>query len=195
MMIFMENEQKFKISLTGGDMAITDKEISSEMGARIIQILFGLPANIPTVTHTATVVENGGTQIVRTNTDVAGVDAKQFMASKQPKSDMERITCLAYYLNHNRGTNTFKTVELTHLNTEAAQPRFSNASVTARNAVAQQYLAPAGGGKKQITQRGEALVDALPDRSAVIDALEKNPMHGRKKTSAKKPKEIKAKKK
>jgi hypothetical protein len=190
----MSKEEIFKISLTGGEMTVKDKEITQETAARIIQLLYGgstasataIPAGIP-VTAVA--------QYGRNNLDSSGMDAKQFMAIKQPKSDIEKITCLAYYLTKNRGTATFKTVELTHLNQEAAQAKLSNASFTARNAVGQNYLALAGGGKKQITTRGEALVEALPDRSAVQEALEKNPMQGRKKPSAKKAKGGKSKKK
>src|SRR6516164_5632568 len=48
----------------------------------------------------------------------------------------------------------------------------ANISATARNAVAQGLLASAGGGQKQITERGEAVVGALPDRDKVKAALE-----------------------
>jgi len=98
----------------------------------------------------------------------AGFTPKQFMAQKKPKTDAERITCLAYYLTNYRQTPHFKTRELTNLNTkEAAGTPFSNAAVAANNAIRDQYLSPAGGGKKQITVRGEAVVEALPDREKV----------------------------
>ena len=102
---------------------------------------------------------------------------KAFLAQKRPTTDVERIACLAYYLTHGRNTPQFKTRDLTKLNKEAAQPNFTNAALTARNATKPSlYLAQAGGGRKQITTRGEALVDALPDRDRVKVALEANPL-------------------
>jgi len=93
--------------------------------------------------------------------------AKNFIAQKYPKTNVERVTCLAYYLTHYKGTPQFKTKELRALNTEAAQPKFSNAAVAVMNAAGSKYLSPAGGGKKQITVLGEKLVDTLPGRELV----------------------------
>ena len=45
---------------------------------------------------------------------------KEFLFQKQPKTDVERVACLAYYLTHYRGTPHFKTVDISKLNTEAA---------------------------------------------------------------------------
>lgn len=119
----------------------------------------------------------------------AGLTAKQFMAQKKPKTDAERITCLAYYLTNYRQTPHFKTRELTDLNTkEAAGTPFSNAAVAVSNATRDQYLSPAGSGKKQITVRGEAVVDALPDREKVTAALAENPARRRKPSKAKRRK-------
>lgn len=101
---------------------------------------------------------------------------KQFLASKAPQTDVERIAVLAYFLTHARDTPHFVTKELSDLNTEAAGPRFSNASYAASNATKKSgLLAAALGGKKQITARGEALVEALPDRQAVTAALDAIP--------------------
>ena len=99
---------------------------------------------------------------------------KAFMSSKRPATDMERVTCLGYFLTHYRETNAFKTRELTKLNTEAAGPKLSNFLATARNAVSHGYLAVAGSGRKQITERGEAVVSALPDRDKVLAALKEH---------------------
>lgn len=52
--------------------------------------------------------------------------------------------------------------------------------MAARNAVQQEYLSLAGGAKKQITARGDALVDALPDRNLVKDALGRMPARKRR---------------
>ena len=98
---------------------------------------------------------------------------KAFLAHKAPKTDMERIAVLAYYLTHGRNTLYFTTKELNDLNTDAAGPRFSNAAYSASNAMKKSgFLTAAPGGKRQITSRGEALVSALPDRDAAKTALE-----------------------
>ncbi len=96
------------------------------------------------------------------------------------------MTCLGYYLTHYKKTAQFKAKSLVALNSEAAQPPFSNASVAVDNASKSQYLTQAGGGDKQITARGEALVEALPDRGAVKSALEANPLVRRHKKRSKK---------
>jgi hypothetical protein len=109
-----------------------------------------------------------------------GLAPKPFMAQKKPKTDAERMTCLAYFLTHNRATPQFKTRELTKLNEDAAGSPFSNPAVAVSNAVKEQYLAPAASGKKQITVRGEALVLALPDREKVNAALEEHRVRRRR---------------
>lgn len=116
--------------------------------------------------------------------DVTAMTPKEFMALKKPTTDVERIACLAYYLHHGRDTAHFKTKDLTALNTEAAGLRFSNASQAANNALTQNgYLAQAGKGNRQIAPRGEALVEALPDREAVTAALAEHPKRARRKRS------------
>ena len=114
----------------------------------------------------------------------AGMTPKQFLGT-----DAERITCLAYFMTHQRSSAQFKTKELVDLNKEAAGSQFSNAAVAVSNATRDHYLAPAGGGAKQITVRGEAIVEALPDREKVRAAQEDNPARRRK---ASKPKRRKA---
>ena len=175
----MTKEQKIILTLKGGSVSINELEISQDTAAKIVRLVMPLGSDAPLVT------EDGGGVIPRVANNLTdGISAKQFMTVKRPKSDMERITCLAYYLNHHKGVGTFKTTDLTHLNVEAAQPKLSNPSATARNAVDQQYLAPAGGGKKQITPRGEALVDALPDRGAVKEAMDLIPLRTKKRKAA-----------
>lgn len=112
---------------------------------------------------------------------------KQFMAQKKPKTDAERITCLGYYLTHQRKIDKFKTKDLTDLNKEAAGAPFSNAAVAVSNAARDLYFAPAGGGLKQITTRGEAVVEALPDRERVKAALEEQPARKRKVSKNRRP--------
>jgi hypothetical protein len=92
------------------------------------------------------------------------ISPKQFLLSKEPKTDVERVACLAYYLTHYRETPHFKTLDISKLNTEAAQLKFSNATVSVDNAAKSGYLVPAVKGLKQISALGEQFVLALPDR-------------------------------
>jgi hypothetical protein len=92
------------------------------------------------------------------------ISSKQFMLEKQPKTDVEKVVCLAYYLTHYRDTPHFKTLDISKLNTEAAQVKFSNPSVALENAAKMNYLVPATKGNKQISALGEQFVQALPDR-------------------------------
>jgi len=132
-------------------------------------------------------VPASGARVTPTTT-VGGVDAgspngtgdlgtpKQFLALKAPETDVERVTVLGYYLTYARENPHFKTKELSELNVEAAGPRLSNASYAASNAQKKMgYLASGPGGTKQITARGEALVENLPDRAAAKAAVEALP--------------------
>jgi hypothetical protein len=115
---------------------------------------------------------------------------KEFVAYKAPTTDVERMAVLAYYLTHARGEDYFTTKQLNDLNTEAAGQRFSNAAYAASNAVKKSgYLAAAPGGKRQVTARGEALVNALPDRDAAKATLESMPGKPRR-SAAKRKKEV-----
>ncbi|MBY0371718.1 hypothetical protein K2X33_13620 [bacterium] len=97
---------------------------------------------------------------------------QEFLRLKKPASGVEQITCLAYFLKKYRDVEQFKTKDLSALNIEAAGPRLSNVSVFARNAVSQRgYLNLIGGGRKQISDLGEQMVEALPDREKVSEVL------------------------
>jgi hypothetical protein len=96
---------------------------------------------------------------------------KQFLLNKQPRTDVERIACLAFYLTHYRDLPHFKTLDLAKLNTEAAQPKFSNTAYAATNAAKLGYLASATKTQRQISAAGEQFVSALPDREAAKLAM------------------------
>ncbi len=96
---------------------------------------------------------------------------KEFLLKKQPQSDVERVSCLGYYLAHYRDQPHFKTADISALNTEAAQRRFSNTADAVSNATQYGYLAPAIKGAKQLSAGGELYVEALPDREAANAAL------------------------
>jgi hypothetical protein len=100
------------------------------------------------------------------------VSPKEFLFQKRPQSDVERVATLAYYLTHYRDTPHFKTLDISKLNTEAAQAKFSNTAYAVDNATKQGYLVPAVKGNKQINAPGELFVEALPDREAAKQAMQ-----------------------
>jgi hypothetical protein len=102
---------------------------------------------------------------------------KAFLFEKRPTTDVERITCLAYYLTHYLGTPHFKTLDLSKLNTDAAQLKFSNPAQAVDNATKAGFLVPAAKGAKQLSVLGEQYVQALPDREAARASV----AHGRPK--------------
>lgn len=96
---------------------------------------------------------------------------KEFVLEKEPQTTIARIACLAYYLTHYRETPQFKTLDLSKLNTEAAQPKFSNAAQSVNDATKCGFLVPATKGQKQISAIGEQYVLALPDQEAAKGVL------------------------
>jgi hypothetical protein len=105
--------------------------------------------------------------------ELRDMSPKEFILQKQPRTDVERVACLAFYLTHYRNTPHFKTIDIGNLNTEAAQSKLSNASMAVDNATKTGYLAPAVKGAKQISGAGEVFVQALPDREAARAAMGK----------------------
>jgi hypothetical protein len=97
---------------------------------------------------------------------------KEFLHGKAPRTDIERIACLGYYLAHFRNLPHFTTIDISKLNTEAAQLKLSNASQAMFNAERRGLIAPAAKGKKQVSAIGEKFVDALPDRDAAKRVLD-----------------------
>jgi hypothetical protein len=98
---------------------------------------------------------------------------KQFMSDKAPQTDVERVACLAYYLAHYRSIPHVKTKDITALNTESAHRPFSNTAVAVDNATKQGYLVPSIKGSKQISAHGERFVEALPDREAAKEIMDR----------------------
>lgn len=111
---------------------------------------------------------------------------KEFMLQKKPMTDVERVATLAYYLTHYRSTPTFKTIDLSQLNTEAAQIKFSNAAFSVNNARTLGFLISAPHGAKQLSAGGELFVQSLPDRAAAREAMKqfRNRRKGKKVRSA-----------
>jgi hypothetical protein len=111
---------------------------------------------------------------------------KEFMHKKAPTTDVERVACLAYYLTHYRGTPHFKTKDISDINMEAAQRRFSNTAFSVVNATNAGYLVPSVKGCKQLSSSGEQFVQALPDREAAREVLDRlKPRRGGKRVRRK----------
>ena len=173
----LDTTNEFLVKITGPGLSL-ERPVPAERVHHIVSLLLQ-PTPVP--------VDIGQTlhqQISGTSLPLTEISPKMFMAEKRPKTDMQRVACLAFYLTYHRGVQFFKTRELTELNKEAAQPPMSNPAVAVMNATIQQYLAMAGGGSKQITSRGEAMVQALPDHEKVKAALEKHPLARRRRNNS-----------
>jgi hypothetical protein len=111
---------------------------------------------------------------------------KDFILHKKPIGHYERIACIAFYLEKTKGMEGCKTVDITNANSEARQPKIPNTALYVNHTTnTYGYLISIGNAKKGISARGEALVDALPDREKVATALKE---HSIKKKPAKKSK-------
>jgi len=117
--------------------------------------------------------------------DRVELSPKDFLFQKGPQTDVDRVVCLAYYLTHFRDTPHFKTVDVSKLNTEAAQVKFSNPTVAVGNAANAGLVVPAGKGFKQLSALGERYVDALPDREQAKEVLSGARSRRSRKTSKK----------
>jgi hypothetical protein len=100
------------------------------------------------------------------------ISPKEFLKQKQPRTDVERVACLGYYLTHYRDIPHFKTLDISKINTEAAQPKFANAAYAVDNATRNGYLVLATKGNKQLSAAGEQFVQELPDREAAKAIME-----------------------
>lgn len=174
----MAQKTDFKLTLTGEGVKV-NQAISREQGRAILNIVMG--GSVPE--HAATPGAVGATLVRPPGAGGAGTGqtANQFVVAKRPKSDMERVACLAWWLTNMKDSPTFKTKDIQVLSREACPGQLPDPRVAVNNASRNGYVAPAGGGTKQITTRGEELVKALPDREAVKRALQAHPMRRRRK--------------
>src|ERR1700733_12980442 len=105
----------YKISMTGS-VIVPEKEISEEVALRVLALIMSSGAKHGETTGT----DSSGSIIDSGETFMQGgeLTPKAFMAKKRPSSEIERITCLAFYLTKHRNVSAFKTKDLTKLNTE-----------------------------------------------------------------------------
>lgn len=111
------------------------------------------------------------------------ISAKEFLRHKEPKTDVERAICLAYYLSHYKDVPSFRNADIARLNTEAAQRKFANTAYTVNNAAATGYFVAAPGGNRQLSSMGEQYVEALPDRQAARTLMKGRSSRRRSKAS------------
>jgi hypothetical protein len=115
-------------------------------------------------------------------------DIKSFVAQKRPESFYERVACLAYYLEKSGGKNELKTRDISKANTDARLSNMSNPALFVKHATnTYGFLSRIGHGSFAISGRGEAIVEALPDRAKVKQALADHPF-GKKSKKTKKSK-------
>ena len=121
--------------------------------------------------------------------DSRSQSAPEFFRSKQPKTDTQRIACLAYYVTHSKNIPEFKTGDLLSAETESKLPKISNMYQAVDNATRKaKVLTTTSGGLKQLTTHGEDVVNALPDQDAVKALLKANRAGKRRKRASKKKK-------
>src|SRR2546426_607266 len=98
---------------------------------------------------------------------------KTFVTQKKPASKYELVACLAYYLEKVEAKTELATTDITKANTDARVSKMTNPALFVKHAThTYGYLSALGGRKFAISPRGEALVEALPDRDKVKAALE-----------------------
>jgi hypothetical protein len=156
------------------------RQVSPEARERILQTAatyFGLNLRASSAPLSAARTLSGpGTSF----SEDRAISPKEFILQKQPRSDVDKVACLAFYLTHYRDTPHFKTLEISKLNTEAAQVKFSNTAVAVDNAAKKGLLVSAEKGQKQLSAIGEQYVLALPDQEAAQTVLSN--MRRRRKT-------------
>lgn len=165
------------------------KKLEPERRERVLDaVLTFLQMNKKTGRGDSIHIGTGATYVSGGFSEDRSISPKEFMLEKKPRTDVERVACLAYYLTHYRDMPHFKTIDLSTLNTEAAQMKFSNATFAANNASKMGYLVPATKGQKQLSAVGERFVRALPDRDAAKEVMElARPRRKNRKFSAKQP--------
>lgn len=99
-----------------------------------------------------------------------------FIASKRPGNVYQRLACLAYFLEHHDQTVDVNAKDLATANSNARQANIPGTTNALSDATSKyEFFAPVGRGRKHLTSRGVAVVEALPDQEAVKRALQQHP--------------------
>ncbi|HEX3739480.1 MAG TPA: hypothetical protein VHV29_07115 [Terriglobales bacterium] len=103
-------------------------------------------------------------------------DIKAFLVQKRPESFYERVACLVYFLEKFADQAEVGTKDISKANSDARLSKLTNPAVFVKHAThTYGYLTALGKRKFAISARGEAVVEALPDRTKVEEALAANP--------------------
>jgi hypothetical protein len=160
----MAEEAKFKVTIKGPGLTF-DQSVDISGANKIMSFVMtgsALPEG----------GGGGGAGAPAAAANLSGLNPKQFIAQKKPKTQYERIACLGYFLHTARKVVEFGAEEMKAINKEAAQQPILNLPTILGDTTSKYgYLSAAGGGNKQMTVLGDAVVEALPDRDAVKAAV------------------------
>lgn len=111
---------------------------------------------------------------------------KDFVVEKKPEGFYEKIACVGYYLEKYGNLDGFKTSDIVKGFTESKQTKLPHSSAYVDNAATKYgFLISSGKGRRSLSARGEAVVNALPDRGKVTQALADHPFKRNRKKRAK----------
>lgn len=146
---------------------------------------------VPNATQTGAFNSTMPPGVATSTAPVVAGNIKSFVLAKRPKDPYEKIACIAYYLEKVEGLEALTRKNITQAFEDARLSPMSNPSLFInRTANTHGYLTPLGK-NKALSPRGEALVDALPDREKANIALADHPVRGKSKSKRRK-KKIKA---
>ena len=112
---------------------------------------------------------------------------KDFLVKKRPSTLYERVACLAYYLEKMSSITAFKAKDIEKASTDARHGKIDNVPSVLNDATSKYgFLSPCGRGKKELSAKGEAMVEALPDREKVKEVISKYRRRGPKPRRTKK---------
>ncbi len=182
-------DDKFKITIKGTGLSF-DQSIDKNAANQIMSFVMTGSALPDGGGGNGSGAGAGAAAGSASGTNLAGLNPKQFVAQKKPKTQYERIACLGYFLHTARKVSEFGADEIKAINKEAAQqPILNLPQILSDTSRKYGFLSAAGAGNKQMTVLGDAVVQALPDREAVKTALaEHRPRKKRKKRAENKAK-------
>ncbi|MGA8575266.1 MAG: hypothetical protein WB609_06175 [Candidatus Cybelea sp.] len=99
------------------------------------------------------------------------MSARQFSSGKQPKTAIERLVTLAYFLEESRGAHDYTAQDLISASKEAALPSRPSITSAIEKAKAEQLIAPNVLGRYHLTPTGRAYAEALPNRDRAQQLL------------------------
>jgi len=101
-------------------------------------------------------------------------DIKSFLVHKNPENFYERVACLVFWLEKFDSRTEVGTKDITQANSDARLSKLTNPAVFVKHAIhTYGYLTSLGKRKFALSARGEAVVEALPDRTKIAEVHEK----------------------